>query len=443
MRDNVIKPSVKVEFIVNFNYLNLICTFSFAILVTGKMNPGMIKTKKYILIIVILCGYLVHLLYRYLTMKDYENINQSENMTLLQVGENTWVTNAYLDRRPKLFAVIRIIAISLLNTRDIKNFYCIIGYDNGKVKRVKTSFHRFAAWLPMEKPFMHFPYYINCQNGEKTVPKWVSITREENTQTKNTIPVLSIPLGIPPDKIALFVRTIYGLNKPYRLIEFVEIHRLMGVDKIFVYDAYSISYNVHSVLNYYQKTGYVQVIKWTMDPDSMSVRAFGQIGGINDCLMRTMGRFKYLAAYDLDEVIVPRNATSWRPMLHDLERTHNNVAGFVFTQAHFCINHEHIQSKIISLSATQREPNYLTGIGPKAIAISNRVYELGVHDVNIPFTGFDKSHHVAPKIAVLHHYRQTSGTKLCTKTDREVVKWSEKLRTRMNGILTDMGLTRV
>ena len=67
----------------------------------------------------------------------------------------------------------------------------------------------------------------------------------------------------------------------------------------------------------------VQILPWNLRMRSQKeIRTEGLFAALNDCLYRTMYRYKYLALVDLDEFIVPRlNDT-----LQELLRQGNNIS---------------------------------------------------------------------------------------------------------------------
>ena len=41
---------------------------------------------------------------------------------------------------------------------------------------------------------------------------------------------------------------------------------------------------------------------------------------LNDCLLRNVQKYKYIACIDIDEVIVPKNESTWSDMMKRLEK---------------------------------------------------------------------------------------------------------------------------
>ena len=45
---------------------------------------------------------------------------------------------------------------------------------------------------------------------------------------------------------------------------------------------------------------------------------------VNDCFLRNMQRYKYIANIDIDEIIIPQNMTNWLEMMEFVEKLSDN-----------------------------------------------------------------------------------------------------------------------
>ena len=50
---------------------------------------------------------------------------------------------------------------------------------------------------------------------------------------------------------------------------------------------------------------------------------------VNDCFLRNMHKYKYIANIDDDEIIMPQNATSWLEMMEVVEKLSQNEVGIL------------------------------------------------------------------------------------------------------------------
>ncbi|XP_027855133.1 beta-1,4-galactosyltransferase galt-1-like isoform X1 [Xiphophorus couchianus] len=135
--------------------------------------------------------------------------------------------------------------------------------------------------------------------------------------------------------------TMFDFNNVLQFVQSLEMFRLLGVSKVFVYKT-SCSSKTQSVLNYYTRKGIIEVIPWSMSGFLNVSRGwlpshgpgdlhyFGQIAALNDCLYRNMYRSKYVALHDVDELILPQTVKTWTELLPLLESKYNRNKCYMF-----------------------------------------------------------------------------------------------------------------
>ena len=232
---------------------------------------------------------------------------------------------------------------------------------------------------------------------------------------------------------------LFGINNNNRLIEFLEMHKILGVGKVAIYD-YSIRTNVLKDLNVYVETGFVDLLPWKLPFDYKYIRYYGQLGMLNECLYRYMFKTKYIAFIDMDEQIVPKREYTWTEMVNNLERNltqpvRSITCGFSFQNYFFSTkwpNDEQSPSRnslfyIKSLLKTKREP-VAHGSRSKTMIKPQMVDIMNIHCVA---RGYNKSrlYNVDPSIASLHHYRYRLGSEWVI--DRTMFKYSKDLMERL------------
>ena len=117
------------------------------------------------------------------------------------------------------------------------------------------------------------------------------------------------------------------------LIEFIEMHRILGVEKFAIYNQ-SIRANMLPVLKLYSQLKLIDLLPWTLPTDVVDIHYHAQVMMMNDCLYRYMFRSKYIAFIDTDEMIIPREDYTWTELVLRLEREQErrnvNSCGFLF-----------------------------------------------------------------------------------------------------------------
>lgn len=237
-------------------------------------------------------------------------------------------------------------------------------------------------------------------------------------------------------------------NDSLQVIEWIELNKILGVGKFVIY-INQISDEIMSLLKYYQSTQTVILLPWSLpeelcDDNRRQLHYCGQLAALNDCLYRTKGKSHYIAAFDLDEYIIPQNKddNNWHDMLLRLP---GNTA-YMFRNS-FIIRAEadmNQRKNSLSVDYLQRD-DFIYGPRDrsKLIARTDGVVTLGIHNVWAMRRG--NEHEVSPDIGLLHHYRklpvkyprgvhvtQTNSNatqKYLKKLKRNVSKMQNKLQT--------------
>ena len=143
----------------------------------------------------------------------------------------------------------------------------------------------------------------------------------------------------------LAVCAIYRDEAPF-LQEWIEFHRLVGVEKLFLYDNLSTDHH-REVLAPYLEEGTVELKRWTEVP--------GQGSAYRDCLDSQRGRVRWIAFIDIDEYLFSPTLAPVPEVLKDYEQwpgVHVNWA--VFGPS----GHETPPAGLLIESYTHRAPDY-------------------------------------------------------------------------------------
>lgn len=118
-------------------------------------------------------------------------------------------------------------------------------------------------------------------------------------------------------KFEVSICAIFQNEAPY-LKEWIEFHRLLGVEHFWLYNNSS-SDNYLEVVNPYVEKGIVELIDWP-SPVSENWLTY-QREAYNDCISRSKARTRWLAVIDIDEFIVPVYANSLKELLKQYRGT--------------------------------------------------------------------------------------------------------------------------
>ncbi len=99
------------------------------------------------------------------------------------------------------------------------------------------------------------------------------------------------------------IAAIFRDEAPY-LREWIEYHRLVGVEKFYLYNHFSQD-NFRQMLAPYVKEGIVELIDWPYEVKERSDWIPTQTGAYKDATKRALGVCRWLAYIDVDEFIFP------------------------------------------------------------------------------------------------------------------------------------------
>ncbi len=290
----------------------------------------------------------------------------------------------------------------------------------------------------------------------------------ENPSTEwilqNMLPVEHFQRPAAPVALGACVSVMYGTVDPYRLVEWMEMMKLLGVKKVAAYNQ-SVDPAASRVLNHYRDQGYVDI--WQMDPNYLPAEASGEIRwrtplSITDCLYRYMFRFNRMMPLDVDELIVPKTTKTLLDLIDKLEQLDqkNKVADhrvhYMFVCSYFPVN-----SLDVRVNPDLTEKNYttilrhrqrLSRFNPthrKSIMIPTRCLTVRNHYcyVILPqFTDSGNFHQptVNKKLGFIHHYRRRlKGSWFVNDTliqDDTILRYASELRKNIQPQLKSLHL---
>ncbi|XP_042855850.1 uncharacterized protein LOC122242592 isoform X2 [Penaeus japonicus] len=328
------------------------------------------------------------------------------------------------------------------------------------------------------------PYLLSCQIPAKyaqLVPESVSMVEKPcDTSTTNLRVVNNRPSR---GQVKDFAVCVKGLDLPsanftVRVIEWLEMLSLLGADKVFMYDLH-VHPNITKVLKYYQKKGFVDMSKLTLPGDQPNVpelthRYLHEKGGnkrlnelipYNDCLYRNIYSYKYVVLLDTDELIIPRNLSSWKRLMEvvvekALKANKKPRTSFAARNVYFLDSmqeahgfYQDIPRYMHMLQHVYRARNYTKpGAYIKCFHDTQRVFTLHNH---FPFSCLGKGCHayaIPTEDAHLQHYRRDCAPELkksCKEifkvnpiVDKNTWRYKDALTDRVFTVLSKLGFFR-
>lgn len=268
-------------------------------------------------------------------------------------------------------------------------------------------------------------YILSCQVPEEIKQRPCSVMVQEgstpNPDGTTRIPVYSTDQRSLRYKYGICVSPVFGSVDPRKLVEFIELSRLLGAEKITFYDA-NISNGLKALLKYYEEQGLVQSVPWLLD-SSIAKRIWyhGQLVALQDCLYRNMGSVDMVAINDIDEFIIPRRHTLWVDWYNDTT-AQAQYAGYSFRSTFFPPKAGRGDHFLMTVQNDHRT-SQVNRVRNKVMTYPSRVFEIGIHHISKPVLARLQVLPVSETDVLLHHYRSCSSSYMqdcsnITKDDR-------------------------
>ena len=296
------------------------------------------------------------------------------------------------------------------------------------------------CWCPIQKNKR--PLYVELQakhvlkeTGKKRIYVDNKVSCEKRSE--NSTRKLNKP------RIGLCMEYNYNITSARTLAEYVELHRLLGVEKAMIHGFDYVSKEVFQLIKYYYETGFLEFLPWRNDNSIMHNRFFKA-----DCLARFRGQVDYMVFDDVDEFILPSSESlpeTLQGLIQYLKKKHHheddNICSFSFKWTAFCVkDYIHHRNKLTTITGefrTRYQPTYTI----KSIMNVNLAYSINDHQTTKCRSGYNIK--VDSTTAKVHHYRAHSprggylqGAK-CAVVDNAAQRYQTRLLDRVNFVIKE------
>ncbi|KAF3701033.1 Beta-1,4-galactosyltransferase galt-1 [Channa argus] len=292
----------------------------------------------------------------------------SEQTITPLINTDHFLVSAYTDQRVNGFS-IRIIGIF---KRDaIQTLHCVFCCEGHLSTTTPTTIlpHSDHFGFPFDTTDVMCQVPSNCDathvtlltqpDGVKALNhSWLPI-RNKNMKVENKIHF----------NFTVCISTLFDkYNNVLQFAQTLEIYRLLGVNRVVVYNTSS-GPDLDRLLRSYNHGGFLEVVPWPIDqylrPSSGwlfsqyggDLHYFGQLTTLNECIYRSMDRSRYVLLNDIDEIIMPYQHNNLMSLMDMLQQQHPN-AGVFLIESHVFPKKPFEQSKKSPLPYWKGVPGY-------------------------------------------------------------------------------------
>lgn len=354
----------------------------------------------------------------------------------LKVGNTSlYVISAFWDQRldPEQVQFFGIIS----QTEDPSQYWCHF-YNGSKFLYTMPAYCTGLQDLFSERFGLTYRVVFgNCSTGVPALN--VSVSTNNDTLTSGLLHLKRVGRDTqPPRRLGLCSKTLFSYTDDELgiFLEYIELQRLLGVEKFIIYDMYECSAVIQRAMQLYASQGIVEVVPWQLplpshhkgrhvthssrwqeNPDD-SIKYAGQVAALNDCVYRNMDQFELLMIVDYDEFIIPEEERSVFDLVARIQRetdVNNIQSEFVFENAQFCdsIRYDNITEVNRVTASHYYYINRRDPLIPKAIVSPRKSLYVNAHGVVQAVAGFETKFMVPKSQGRKHHYR--AGT-VCPET---------------------------
>ena len=354
-----------------------------------------------------------------------DNINRQHGEFVV-IKNDLFVYSSYIDQRQEL-PEIRIITIyksnsSSLATSGLKCHFKVNSL--GKHSKHASSLAKFYKMCEHHDKeyggyFMSCPLPRNIKLLPRSLKIGVGNTTTDSIHNSIEICINSHDLNVVRRTLdfGVCVPPLHGYVNPKDIIEFVELHRLLGAEIFTFYVGdlnNSISREVHQIIKHYQSKNIINTVHLKLPFDKKRIWYHAQSVAMNDCLYKNMANFRYIAFLDIDEVLVPYKPeiASWNDLIEYFKNTEEDFesfSGYTFQSTFFDdqFSRKVSSSEMKTNVRTNRTKNFSI-FRNKLIVRPDRVFEIGIHHISKswPTEANYRTLRVKPEVARVHHYRK-------------------------------------
>ena len=271
---------------------------------------------------------------------DYNNVYWQRFQASVGNNGTFYLFAAYYDDRWRGGPLPMVRILAMIDRVTPPEVFCQLWFDEFTAPIMAPATYVYG-WYPKWGNYAdgHLqPFIVTCKVPRikgiprTSVPTSVSLVSNKCDKITNNLKVVN---NRPPVK-KRFAVCVKGLDFLYedmsvRLVEWLELLKILGASKVFLYDL-EVHPNISKVIDHYSQEGLVEVTKISLPGNQPNLPGFrhlylkkkltdkrqNELIPYNDCLYRNLYSFEYLALLDIDEIIMPLRHDNWSDMMDEV-----------------------------------------------------------------------------------------------------------------------------
>ena len=240
---------------------------------------------------------------------------------------DVYLFSAFYDDRPGLLETPMIRTIAVVRNGSDDDLSCLLWFRDNELPEVtNVTILPVGAWFQPQAGVSRaviMSCAVQTEFGRPAlIPEHVSIVTATQTAPKT---LLRVQVPEKPERPMAFghcMSVAYWHHDPYRVVEWMELHRMWGVEEVTIYNS-SLHPATARVYCHYADKGFVDLRQapcaFPAHPEDEESILLNMSPVLNDCMYRNMYRYRRLVVTDIDEMIVPRIHANYTAMLEAID----------------------------------------------------------------------------------------------------------------------------
>ena len=298
-----------------------------------------------------------------------------------------------------------------------RTLHCKLWYANSPKPEIQLlSMEKYwKGWFQLGGKSVR-DYAFSCPMRNATSrPQFVSVVVDPKDKPTTLLPVQELK-HVRIKRKLLLCTIIYEKHDPRRLIEWLELYKIYGVNKVNVYH-YDLNDGAEKIFRHYSRDGFVEMrsLPAVFEPMVFNGKplhlAVMKRTAFNDCMYRNMYKFKHILFNDPDEIIVPRKHPNYNTLIENAQSEFSEVqfiSSFQIQNAFYYFDLRNNETeKLLTLRYFSRlSPNkdmVKSFVDPMSCVAMNDM-KCMIKTAKHAKYGFDAS--VKTDVAMVHHYKK-------------------------------------
>ncbi|XP_030756656.1 uncharacterized protein LOC115882603 [Sitophilus oryzae] len=375
-----------------------------------------------------------------------------------------YVYSVNMDRRLEPYIYLRIIA--MIKGSWNGTIYCQFLSTHGHIKVIKSTVTPiwFTEWDKEDKNVYYNPTFISCRVphifSSENAPKIFLSTKPCEISSQAFHVYLTNDTEIRNFTVCVKPMNFQADISNY-LVQWIEMNKLLGAEYFHIFLG-NINENTRKILKWYKSTSpnmfklenFELIDSFQYLPTDLIRKTWQrrryEIISYNECFYKNLNS-KYIIPLDIDEIILPKTADTWRNLVHNL----HNYASLSIRNVYFFTEDTYTSNKSVFFNYIYRtgKMNQIGENTKSFIPTKNALTVFNHYSLHLLRPGIRKNYFFPFEDAQLNHYKESCDAVIfpeCSTylsspkvVDKTIVKFRNKFNENYKNVLKKISYNKI